>query len=164
MLKGRGWILILLVSAFILTSCSSALDKEIDECREQFPPYAEQMTEIIEEWDDAFDIAASTSRIALSGPVGELQAIRREAGRVDPPVCVVDVHDYYLEGMDTFIGFFLGFMADPDSKSDELDISFASLQMRMVTAGVEKYKADPEVFFDEYRELAGTATAEAETE
>jgi hypothetical protein len=159
---GRGF-LFLLSGLLLLVGCSSELDKMVEECQEQFPPYAEEMAEIGEEWADTLDIAASTSRIALSGPVGELQAIRREASRLEPPVCFADEHENYLEGMDTFIGFFLDFMADADSEPDETDINIASLQMLVLQASIEQYEEDPESFFEEFKELAATATAEAET-
>ena len=155
-------VVIFLALLLFLVGCSSEFDKMMDECQEQFPTYAEQMTEIQQEWEDSIDVAASTSRIALAGPVGELQSIRREASRIKPPVCIAEDHESYLEGMDTFIGFFLDFMADADTEPDELDINIASIQMLSVIASIEQYQEDPEAFFAEVRGYIATATAEAE--
>jgi hypothetical protein len=90
-----------------------------------------------------------------------LQDIRREASKITPPGCVADSHEKYLEGMGTFIDFFLDFMADSDAEPDELEINIAQLQMLMIATTLEQYEDDPEIFFEEFRDLAATATAEA---
>lgn len=53
---------------------------------------AENLEEIAERWDDAIDIASSTSRIALSGPVSDLQEIRRETRQQEWPECARAAH------------------------------------------------------------------------
>lgn len=76
-------------------------------------------TDLLQRWDDAADIAGSTGRINLSGPVGDLQAIRREAGRLDIPFCAEEAHEHLLRSMELYIDAFLAFMAqDPDSIVD----------------------------------------------
>jgi len=153
-----------LVIWMLLVGCTSEFEQVLAECEEQFPAYIEQINEINEEWEDAFEVAASTSRIALSGPVGELQAIQREASDLEPPDCLADDHEGYLVGMETFIGLFLGFMADPDFEPADLDISIASLQMAWVPEIIDMFEEDPESLFSEMRGAMETVTAEAEAE
>lgn len=150
-----------ILSVSLFTGCTSELDKHINSCKEDFPIYAESMSEIQSKWEDTFEIAISTSRISLAGPVGNLQNIRREASKVTAPDCIADSHENYLEGMDTFIDIFLDFMSDADAEPDELDINIAQLQILGIASVLERYEDDPEVFFEELRELAATATAES---
>lgn len=155
------WILSFALSLFFFAGCTSELDQHMNACKEAFPSYAETMSGIQEEWEDTFEVAISTSRIALDGPVGDLQSIRREARNVTPPDCMADAHQRYLEGMDTFINFFLEFMADADAEPDETDISIAQLKMAGMVNSIEQYENDPEAFFEEIRGVAATATAES---
>ena len=155
------WILLLIFSCIFLASCASELDQQMDACEEAFPSYAEEMSEIQAEWKDTLEIAVSTSRIALAGPVGELQDSRRQANKVTPPDCMTDSHERYLRGMDTFIDFFLDFMADADVEPNELEISIAQIQLLSIAAAIEQYEDDPEAFFEELRGIAATATAES---
>lgn len=169
MLKGKNRLpireafLFLLAMLFFLAGCSSEMQQSIDECEEQFPPYAEKMGEIQAEWDDAIEMAASTSRIALTGPVSDLQAIRREASGAEPPVCVTARHEVYLTGMDSFISFFLDFMSDADSELDDSEIRLATLNMMSLTSSLERYEKDPERYFEDLRGgAAALETQEAE--
>ena len=44
---------------------------------------ADELEGFTEEWDDAFEIATSTSRISLAGPVAVLQEIKRNTADVE---------------------------------------------------------------------------------
>lgn len=66
--------------------------------------------DLLDRWDDAVAIADSTGRIALAGPVGELQTIRRELGNLDPPECAATVHNTAVDMMENTIDGFLLFM------------------------------------------------------
>lgn len=158
------WSLALILCCIFVSSCTSELDRQISDCRDAFPTYAQSMNEIQEEWEDTFEVALSTSRISLAGPVGDLQDIRRDAEKVVPPECVLDSHEGYVEGMDTYIDFFLDFMADADAEPDELDITLAELKMSIIPGAIEQYEDDPEAFFEELRGFSATATAESAEE
>lgn len=151
----------LIIGCTLFVSCTSELDQQMEACQEAFPAYAEAMSDIQAEWDDTFDIAASTSRIALAGPVADLQNIRREANKLTPPVCIADSHESYLDGMDAFIELLLDFMADVDTESDESEVMLAQVEMLRLTFALEQYKQDPAGFFEEMRGVAATATAES---
>lgn len=92
-----------------------------------------------QEWDDAIDIARSTGRIALSGPIGELQSIRRDVQRQEWPECATDAHGHLVNWMDGTIDGFLAFMQQkPDSE---------------ITGIFEDANRDQEQFFAALREL-----------
>ena len=141
--------------------CSSEGDRVMKACEEEIPGYMDQMADYAEEWKDAYKIATATSRIALSGPVGELQEIRREASKVVPPECVAEEHDSYLEGMDTYIGMILDFMADSEFEADESEIFFASIYIEILPRLVEEYEKDPQGLMNLIRGSAATSTAQA---
>ena len=158
--KRKMWLFVLVLGFIFLTNCTSQLDQQINDCRDAFPSYVESMSEIQEEWEDTFEVALSTSRISLAGPVGDLQDIRREAEKVISPVCMVDSHEGYVEGMETYIDFFLDFMADADAEPDEFEISLAELKMSIIPATIEQYEGDPEAFFEETSPAAPTTMNE----
>jgi len=64
------------------------------------------------EWDDVCAVAHSTSRIALSGPVAELQRIRREWREVEPPEGLGEFHENIVAFQDATIEGFLAFMEE----------------------------------------------------
>lgn len=74
---------------------------------------------ILTEWQDATELADSTSRIALSPVISQLQGIRRKAEDLKTPDCAVNVHDALTTFMDTEIRMYLSFMSQqPDSEGD----------------------------------------------
>lgn len=64
------------------------------------------------EWDDANTLANSTGRIALAGPVGQLQQIRRSTDALSVPWCAESSKRLLLKGMDHTINGYLCFMRD----------------------------------------------------
>lgn len=62
-------------------------------------------------WGDAVVLVDNTPRIALSGPVGQLQAIRRDTEAVQWPPCGRHAADLLIEGMNSEIAGYLGLMA-----------------------------------------------------
>jgi hypothetical protein len=72
--------------------------------------YGAAWGEMASEWDDACAVAHSTARIALSGPVAELQRIRREWKEVGPPEGLGEFHENIVAFQDATIEGFLAFM------------------------------------------------------
>lgn len=62
-------------------------------------------------WRDARSLAASTARIALAGPVAELQAIGRQAEAIDAPPCLVVAKGLLITGVKASTKSFLDFMS-----------------------------------------------------
>lgn len=61
-------------------------------------------------WEDAFKIASSTSRIALSAPVATLQGLRREAEKLTVPPCLDVGKPRLVAAMDSTVDGFVTFM------------------------------------------------------
>ncbi len=109
---------ILLIVCLLLTVGCGTGDLPIvgsDDCDKE--AVAENLNEIAERWDDALDVASSTSRIALSGPVGDLQEIRRETRQQDWPECAQAAQQELVEMMDEMIKGFIAFMGQ-ESESE----------------------------------------------
>lgn len=74
--------------------------------------YGAAWREVAAEWDDACAVAHRTARIALSGPVAELQRIRREWREIEPPEGLEEFHENMVAFQDATIDGFLAFMAE----------------------------------------------------
>jgi hypothetical protein len=101
-----------------------------ESCYHQSEKYRSEVTNLIKEWDDAETVAGSTSRIALSPAVSELQRIRREVDNLELPDCAEYAQYYLVTYMDTVIEAYLLFMADaPDySVSDKFEEADSQLE------------------------------------
>lgn len=64
---------------------------------------------------DAMQIASSTNRSELAGPVGELQNILDEAEALEVPKCLEETRDSYVAAIDQAITGFMAFMAQEDT-------------------------------------------------
>lgn len=158
-------LVFVLMFAFALIGCSQSETARIMEaCEEAFPTYAEEMSDIQAEWMDALDIATSTSRISLAGPISDLQSIQRRAEKVEAPECVLIEHDEYVEGMDTLVDFMLDFLADPDAEVDDEEIDEATDQIIALWLIVEQYEVNPETFFEVLTQNVAEETGEAAVE
>ena len=65
-------------------------------------------------YHDAYDIAASTSRIALAGPVLQLQQVKRDTELIAVPACMEGAKNELVLTIDTSIEAFLAFMSQDD--------------------------------------------------
>lgn len=70
----------------------------------------------LEEWDDAVEVAGSTSRIALAPQITRLQDIKREVEDMDIPWCGVFAHMELIKAMEYRIDAFLAFMSQEDDE------------------------------------------------
>lgn len=61
-------------------------------------------------WADASRLAGSTSRIALSGPLKDMQQIRRELEAMTLTGCAGDVRELLVDGMTMEIEAYVAFM------------------------------------------------------
>lgn len=111
---------------------------------------AAQLQSKTEEFRDAFDVAASTSRMSLSGPVSDMQAIRRETNAIEVPACLENAKGLAVEGMQDAIDGFFAFLSE-ESDADVNDrilagvgqIADASVEVEDVSACAPFCKADP---------------------
>jgi len=94
-------IVFLFFIVFYLSGCSIKNNEK---------EYQDQLQKINQKWADALSIANSTSRIALSQPVANLQEIKREAKGVVTPRNRKECHEHLVKYMDLTIERFLMFM------------------------------------------------------
>ena len=71
-----------------------------------------ELRAVEQKWEDGLKLASSTSRIALSTPVANLQAIRREVDTIPLGECLKPASTKLRKHMDTIIEGFLSFMGD----------------------------------------------------
>lgn len=76
--------------------------------------YLDVIQPIVDRWDDANALASTTSRIALSGPLGDLQSIRREAVALTVPSCADEAHTHLVAYMNATIDGYLAFASQDD--------------------------------------------------
>jgi len=78
--------------------------------------YVDELELVLEEWEDTTTRAGSTSRIALSPVIGELQDVRRNTRRIDRPECADYLNDLIIVAMERDIDSFISFLSqDSDS-------------------------------------------------
>lgn len=98
-------------------------------CAEEASAFLGSLSSILGRWQDAIDVANSTARVSLAGPVGELQAIRREVDEQDVPSCATPAKIALVSSMDHLIEAFLLFMQESaDSRiNQEFDESATAM-------------------------------------
>ena len=95
-----------LVLVFLLSGCVTK--------QQTAKSYNDKVHPYVLRFADAVALASSTSRGALSGPVQELQKIKRETDALSIPECAVLVHQLFLDAMDSTISGFLSYMSNDD--------------------------------------------------
>jgi hypothetical protein len=80
------------------------------------------------EFDDASILASNLPLQELSGPIADLQKIRREAEDEQIPTCLTDLKKYQIAHMNTVIGTLVAFLAGTDKKTLETNIAIAREQ------------------------------------
>lgn len=73
--------------------------------------YHEFLT-IVTAWNDVVSLADKTPRINLSGPISDMQKIRREAYDFQADECLSPVKNKLVSSMDTLVDFYLTFMSN----------------------------------------------------
>ena len=79
----------------------------------------EDLTKIENRWVDTYDLASSTSRIALATPVSQLQEVKRDLLTVEVSECLTPAKEALSSYMDMHIKNFLYFMANQNISSSE---------------------------------------------
>lgn len=73
-------------------------------------PFLGQIEPLARQWDDANAVAKSAARIALAGPVANLQALRRQVQDVQAPPCAFLAKQRLIDAMDNTINGYMAFM------------------------------------------------------
>jgi hypothetical protein len=79
-------------------------------------------------WGDADAIASRTARIALATPVAELQKIKRTTELLVAPKCLMKAKLALITSMEASINAYLGFMADSNDTSVQLELLTTKIQ------------------------------------
>jgi tetratricopeptide (TPR) repeat protein len=69
-------------------------------------------SKISKRWDDENQVVSKTARIALSGPITEMQKIKRDMSDLEVPACLSDWKNEITSYMDNVINGYLAFMGD----------------------------------------------------
>ncbi len=69
-------------------------------------------------YQDAYDVAASTSRIALAGPILQLQQVKRDTQLTPVPPCMEGAKYELVQTIDNGISAFLAFSSQDDFTVD----------------------------------------------
>jgi hypothetical protein len=75
------------------------------------------MDQVVQRWSDAFRVASATPKIALAGPVSQLQAIRRDAVNTEVPDCLLLGKLALMESMNETLEAFIMFMRSSDASN-----------------------------------------------
>ena len=88
---------------------------------------ADVMQQHAREWDDALALAQTSPRVALAGPVGQLQRVRREVEAQQWPACAVRTQSALAGAMTAYIDGFVDFMGDRSGYEAKFDRGAALL-------------------------------------
>lgn len=96
---------VLLLSLVLISACGPT-------CTQQ--GYIEITSDIEEQWHDALDIANSTARMSLSGPIGDMQQIIRDYKKLEVPECYSSTHGLFIDSYEQTVDAFLAFMSSEE--------------------------------------------------
>ncbi len=71
-------------------------------------------------WDDAFKLAAASSRMTIGPNIGKLQEVRREVEQRDLPPCLARPRMLLVDRMNLTIEYLTRFMGGTDESSSEM--------------------------------------------
>ncbi len=108
----------LLITLMIFLLVSISLISCTNPCKsEEAEDYIRNFNNTFEEFKDTFDLAESTSRIALSPVISDMQEIKRDLNGLElPENCdkYSDMQDYSVEAMEKAIDAFMKFQQQED--------------------------------------------------
>lgn len=96
---------------------------------------------ILNRWDDAINLASSTGRISLTGPVAKLQDIKLDIMNYPVPVCMNFAKDNLLSYMDLMIQGFLDFMGQESDETVSSKMSNAQNYLKWYAENMIDIKA-----------------------
>jgi len=107
-------------------------------CQAATRDYLAQIQPLLEEWDDAVEVANSTARIALSPMVRDMQGIERDVEDVTVPDCARHGSGLLIDGMGSVIDAFIAFMGE---ESESVVGLYFSNGYEGMTMGLEQLAA-----------------------
>lgn len=105
-------------------------------------------------WADAWALSGTTARIALSGPVADLQTIRRDVQFTQWPPCAQHAADLLMDGMNSEITGLLGFMAGVQAEDRRYFPTLSTnLTYSQAVAAFGEPQADAVFYADSYEAI-----------
>ncbi len=95
---------------------------------ERIEAEVQKVHEHMREFDDASILASNLPLQELSGPIANLQKIRREAEDEQIPACLTNLKKYQIAHMNTVIGTLVAFLGGADQSTLEKNIAIAREQ------------------------------------
>ena len=145
--ESKRWVLVVAVVlfAFLCVWAFGGLrsigdvDTPFDSCNgRELSEYKKEVEVYFLAFSDAVVLSQNTPRIQLSGPVSDLQQIRRESVAIDHPDCADVAHGLLIVSMDAYIDAFIMFMGDePD---DQVERAFQKADTAFVSF-TEEYQS-----------------------
>ncbi|ENU87730.1 hypothetical protein F972_02996 [Acinetobacter sp. CIP 102529] len=114
------FVLPVLICSTLLIGCKNQQEVEV----EAKDKGVEELNNIENRWVDTYDLASSTSRIALATPVSQLQEVKRDLLTTEVSECLKPAKEALSSYMNMHIKNFLNFMAD-----QEISNSISSLKL-----------------------------------
>lgn len=88
-------------------------------CAQQTEVYRQEAADWLERFEDATELAASTSRMSLAGPISDMQTLARDVKDIEHPPCA-DMAQARMENYAaTMVDAFLMFL----SQEDDADVN-----------------------------------------
>ena len=81
-------------------------------CLSLINDYEDKIIPLMEEFTNAQTAGLSASGITLESVIQDMQRIKRDIANVSPPSCVQGTSDLIVNGMNSIINVFIGFMGD----------------------------------------------------
>ena len=127
-------LILVLVFSMALSSCKNPYQTE------QAQDFIKEFKNIKNTFDDKFELAGSTSRINLTPVISDMQDLKRELSKLEPPEkCpeLSDIKEYYLGGMDTAITAYMMFQLEEDDLKILSKINSATSRFEYVDKRIE---------------------------
>jgi plastocyanin len=104
------------------------------------PNYFTQTSAILDRWTDASTRASSTSRIALTSVVGEMQQIRRDYTNLLHPSCANRFHQFVTASMNDEIEGYLLFMQQASDSTVSNRMQLANDEMKQAIMEMQRIR------------------------
>lgn len=98
----------------------------------------DEMQATFDQFDRAMNVASSTPRMGLPGPIGRMSDIAHDMGELEVPGCMVKARNLMVGAMDAGIDAFLAFMAQDTDSAVNAAFDRAASRTSLATAELER--------------------------
>jgi len=116
---------------------------KVDCSQEEVDSYLDELDYSLEEWDDTYLIATSTSRMSLAPIIGDLQDIKRDVSRFDRPECADYISDIVVVAMESDINALVSFLSQDSDSVVSRKMAGAKEAWEIVDTELKNFKESP---------------------